>query len=145
MDPDDTFWHLYTSGTTGRPKGALLTHRNLYADTQHNIIGNRLNRDDPIYCMVLPMFHIVLKLIIIAAYTRAAMVFLDKFDLKELCEAIEKEKVRKVVRKMFDEAMIIPIHDTGRAYFTQEYVHDVEHMAWGAWPNWRPDKAWLSK
>jgi long-chain acyl-CoA synthetase len=93
MDPDDTFWHLYTSGTTGRPKGALLTHRNLYADTQHNIIGNRLNRADPVYCMVLPMFHIVLKLIIIAAYTRAAMVFLDQFDLKEMCEAIEKEKV----------------------------------------------------
>jgi len=58
---------------------------------------------------------------------------------------LEKEKVQKVVMKIFDEAMLIPIHDTGRAYFTQKYVHDVEHMAWGAWTNWRPDKAWLSK
>lgn len=58
---------------------------------------------------------------------------------------LDKAKVRKVVKKMFDEAMIIPIHDTGRAYVHQKYVHDTEHMQWGSWTNWRPDNAWLSK
>ncbi|MFC1533866.1 ABC transporter substrate-binding protein [Thermodesulfobacteriota bacterium] len=57
----------------------------------------------------------------------------------------ERDKMIPVVRKIFEEAMVIPIHDIGRAYATQQYVHDVDHMAWGAWTNWRPDKAWMSK
>jgi len=55
------------------------------------------------------------------------------------------DKARKVVKKMFDEAMIIPIHDTGRAYVHQKYVYGTGHMAWGSWTNWRPDEAWLDK
>ena len=58
---------------------------------------------------------------------------------------IEKEKVQKVVMKIFEEAMLIPVHDTGRAYAVQKYVHDTQHMTWGVWVNWRPDIAWLSK
>jgi long-chain acyl-CoA synthetase len=93
INPHDTFWQLYTSGTTGRPKGVLLTHRNLCADAEHNIIGNQLNREGAVWLQLLPMFHISLKLVIIAAYVNATSVFLDKFDPKAICELVEREKV----------------------------------------------------
>ncbi|MEU1474794.1 long-chain fatty acid--CoA ligase [Streptomyces sp. NPDC005760] len=57
-DDDDTAVVLYTSGTTGRPKGAELRHRNVYDNA---LIGRDLFDADPgrpdTYLCVLPLFH----------------------------------------------------------------------------------------
>ncbi|HJV08533.1 MAG TPA: long-chain fatty acid--CoA ligase, partial [Acidimicrobiales bacterium] len=55
-NPDDTAVILYTSGTTGRPKGAELTHANLLANAQvpHQLVGLA---DDTVALAALPLFH----------------------------------------------------------------------------------------
>jgi len=57
-DPDDDAVLLYTSGTTGRPKGARLTHTNLRSNAMATATGlGRLGPDDVVFA-ALPMFHV---------------------------------------------------------------------------------------
>ena len=54
---DDDAILMYTSGTTGRPKGVLLSHRNAIAGGKNTAEGHGLNADDRGLC-VLPLYHI---------------------------------------------------------------------------------------
>jgi long-chain acyl-CoA synthetase len=57
IDPDQLAGIFYTGGTTGLPKGAMLSHRNLIANAKHTIIGIGYDRDDS-YLHAAPMFHL---------------------------------------------------------------------------------------
>ena len=55
--PDDLAAMLYTSGTTGRPKGAMLTHRGLVADARALVDAWGFTGDD-VLVHALPIFHV---------------------------------------------------------------------------------------
>ncbi len=57
VDEDDLAFLMYTSGTTGRPKGAMLTHQNLVMNTVNWIIEMEAGPGD-IWLSGLPLFHI---------------------------------------------------------------------------------------
>jgi long-chain acyl-CoA synthetase len=58
FDPkEDVVAILYTSGTTGRPKGAMLTHRNLISNTSSIQEALHFEPGRDIFLVVLPMFH----------------------------------------------------------------------------------------
>jgi long-chain acyl-CoA synthetase len=56
-DADDVALLMYTSGTTGAPKGVLLTHRNLLANARNITAEHRLGDDDRVLAS-LPFYHI---------------------------------------------------------------------------------------
>ncbi|MFC1602811.1 long-chain fatty acid--CoA ligase [Pseudomonadota bacterium] len=58
IDPkEDLAAILYTSGTTGHPKGAMLTHRNLLSNTCSVATAMQLKPGEDVILVVLPMFH----------------------------------------------------------------------------------------
>jgi fatty-acyl-CoA synthase len=57
LDEDDVCSLLYTSGTTGNPKGVMLTHRNNYLHALSTMHHLRVS-DKDVYLHVLPMFHV---------------------------------------------------------------------------------------
>jgi fatty-acyl-CoA synthase len=55
-DEDETIAIDYTSGTTGRPKGVMYTHRGAYLNSLGELIETRMTSDS-VYLWTLPMFH----------------------------------------------------------------------------------------
>ena len=84
---------VYTGGTTGFPKGAMLTHRNLVANAMQNAAWFNWTHDDVIMG-VLPFYHSWGGSTCINSpiYAGARVVVLPRFDAEELLSAIQREK-----------------------------------------------------
>jgi long-chain acyl-CoA synthetase len=96
LTPDDLACLQYTGGTTGVPKGAMLTHRNLVASVAQIraflLQGHRETEDRAI--AVLPMFHVygmngVLNL---GVHLAATLILLPRPDIKSLVDAIRGDR-----------------------------------------------------
>jgi acyl-CoA synthetase (AMP-forming)/AMP-acid ligase II len=83
----------YSSGTTGNPKGVMLTHRNLVANVAQIRPVQGMTADDRILA-VLPFFHIYGMTVLLnaALHARAALVIMPSFDLTEFLANIANHK-----------------------------------------------------
>jgi acyl-CoA synthetase (AMP-forming)/AMP-acid ligase II len=97
IDPADHLAVLpYSSGTTGLPKGVMLTHRNLVANAAQVQPLNLVGPDDVVLA-VLPFFHIYgLSVLLTASLVpRAKLVVMPSFDLAAFLGAIQDHRCTK--------------------------------------------------
>ena len=83
----------YSSGTTGRPKGVRLSHRNLVANLAQ--IEDHLVRRDDVVMAVLPFFHIygMTVLLNLSLRRRSTLVTMPRFDLAAFLKALAEYRV----------------------------------------------------
>ncbi len=97
FDPKTTVAVLqYTGGTTGVPKGAMLTHANLAANAEQIAawVPDGFLKGDPRMLGVLPLFHVFAMTVVMNFGIRlgAELILLPRFDLAQVMDVIEKKR-----------------------------------------------------
>jgi long-chain acyl-CoA synthetase len=96
LDRHDTAAILYTGGTTGIPKGVMLTHENLNTSIHNVSHYERSTHKDRALCF-LPLNHVFGQVHIMNAtlYSGGSLVLHSSFDLEKIIETIERHNVTK--------------------------------------------------
>jgi fatty-acyl-CoA synthase len=91
---EDLFTILYTSGTTGKPKGVALTHQNVVSTAAATVQAIGLGREDRVIG-VTALFHVfgIGPGLLGSVLAGAAMVLQDEFDAGETLDLIEEHRV----------------------------------------------------
>lgn len=93
----DLAFLVYSSGTTGLPKGVMLTHTNIVANTLMNraLEGVNLQSEKDKVIAFLPFFHIygLTCLVHHGMYTGVQLVVMDKFDLEKFCSHVQEHRI----------------------------------------------------
>ena len=162
IDPDDDATILYTSGTTGKPKGAVSTHRavlsGLLGFACRNVV-EAMRRDAPegeqpttpatCFILAVPLFHVTgcIPVMLGSALGGNRLVIMHKWDPERALELIERERVTNFigVPTMAQDLLASPdfaTRDTsslqnvggGGAPMPPELVHRIEGNFHGARP-----------
>ncbi|MEV6292819.1 long-chain fatty acid--CoA ligase [Streptomyces sp. NPDC051896] len=106
VTPDDTCIIMYTSGTTGRPKGAMLTHGNLIWNAVNVLVDHDLIADERALVSA-PLFHTAgLNMLTLPVLLKGGTcVLVEAFDPETTLDLIERHRITFMfgVPAMFDQ------------------------------------------
>jgi acyl-CoA synthetase (AMP-forming)/AMP-acid ligase II len=119
-DPEAVFALLYTSGTTGRPKGVVLTHANILANVEH--LGQWMpHSEGDVYLHAAPIFHIAdFPFMFAAPAWGMCQVTLGKFTPEACCETVQRERVTHTV--------LVPTMINLLTQFAQLHTYDLSSL-----------------
>lgn len=115
-EPDDENEILnlyYTSGTTGKPKGVILTHRNIYANALTTIIEFKLS-DTTVWFHIAPLFHLADAFFIWSVtFQGGTHVMQRQFEPQAVLETMQREQVSSamMVPTMINFLLSVPDRD----------------------------------
>ena len=92
LNTEDIAWLLFTSGTTGKPKAACITHKSLIAGLASTNQGRPVLNND-CYLYPFPLFHIASHNVLHQHHKGAAVALIPSFDAEEVLLLCEKQKV----------------------------------------------------
>jgi malonyl-CoA/methylmalonyl-CoA synthetase len=103
---------VYSSGTTGKPKGAMLSHGNLIHNARTLVEVWRLTRDD-VLLHALPIFHVHGLFIALhcALLSQARLLFVPRFDASQVCSLLPEATVFMGVPTYYTRLLALPQFD----------------------------------
>ncbi|EPX81160.1 AMP-binding protein [Litoreibacter arenae] len=115
LDPHDTINIQYTSGTTGSPKGACLTHRNIVNNAYFTTATMAFTQDDRL-CIPVPFYHcfgMVMGTLGCVAHGATMVIPGEGFDPRDTLQAVHDENCTALygVPTMFVNEMALPEFD----------------------------------
>jgi acyl-CoA synthetase (AMP-forming)/AMP-acid ligase II len=139
----DVAWLLFTSGTTGRAKGAMLTHRSLIAAALNTTMARPVAEDE-VYLFPFPLFHIAAYNVVHHHLRRRTVVLLPRFEPAEVMATIEAEGVTSVSLAPTMLAMLLDHPDRHRydlsslrtvSYGAAAMPRNLLHRVLAEWPS----------